>query len=69
MKPETIITALEKMYAKRKNLDAQISTAEKNLVNEVKNAAKTAGAVKGKAAAVKKAVRRTTKKVKIPADK
>jgi hypothetical protein len=71
MKPETIITALEKLYAKRKNLDAQISDVEKKLVNEVKNAAKTVGVVKGKVAAVrgraaaaKKSVGRTVKKAK-----
>jgi hypothetical protein len=64
MKAETILTGLEKLYAKRKNLDAQISAAEKKLVGEVKTAAKTAGAVKGKAAAAKKTVRRTIKKAK-----
>jgi predicted nucleic acid-binding Zn-ribbon protein len=64
MKAETILTGLEKLYAKRKNLDAQISAAEKKLVGEVKNAAKTADAVKGKAAAAKKTVRRTVKKAK-----
>jgi predicted nucleic acid-binding Zn-ribbon protein len=64
MKPETILTGLEKLYAKRKNLDAQISAAEKKLVGEVKNAAKTAGAVKGKVAALKKSVGRPAKKAK-----
>ncbi|MDR0586720.1 MAG: hypothetical protein LBG26_05730 [Treponema sp.] len=73
MKPETILTGLEKLYAKRKNLDAQISAAEKKLVGEVKNAAKTAGTVKGKiaaakgkVAAVKKSVGRPAKKTKSP---
>ncbi|MDR0402173.1 MAG: hypothetical protein LBH35_01135 [Treponema sp.] len=69
MKPETILAGLEKLYAKRKALDAQISTMEKNLVGEVKNAAKTTGAVKGKAAAVKKTVRRAGRKPKLPAGK
>jgi hypothetical protein len=62
MKAETILTGLEKLYAKRKNLDVQISAAEKKLVGEVKNTAKTA--VKGKVAAVKKSVGRPAKKAK-----
>jgi predicted nucleic acid-binding Zn-ribbon protein len=69
MKPETILTALEKLYAKRKNLDAQISDVEKKLVGEVKNVSKSAGAVKGKAAAVQKTVRRVAKKAKPPIGK
>jgi predicted nucleic acid-binding Zn-ribbon protein len=62
MKAETILSGLEKLYARRKALDAQISEAEKKLVGEVKNAAKTASAVKGKVAAVKKSVGRPAKK-------
>ncbi|MDR1505683.1 MAG: hypothetical protein LBI67_01135 [Treponema sp.] len=64
MKTETIIAGLEKLYAKRKNLDAQISTVEKKLVSEVKSAAKAGGAVKGKAGAAKKTVRRVAKRAK-----
>jgi hypothetical protein len=64
MKAETILSGLEKMYARRKALDAQISEAEKKLVGEVKNTAKTAVAVKGKAAAGKKSVGRPAKKAK-----
>jgi hypothetical protein len=66
MKPETILAGIEKLYARRKNLDAQISAVEKKIVGEVKNAAKTAGAVKGKVAAVKKSVGRPAKKTKSP---
>ncbi|MDR2142767.1 MAG: hypothetical protein LBP29_00160 [Treponema sp.] len=53
MKSETILAGLEKLYARRKALDAQISAVEKKLVGEVKNAAKTTGAVKGKTAGAK----------------
>jgi pantothenate kinase len=76
MKVETILSGLEKLYAKRKALDTQISEAEKKLVGEVKNAAKTvvavkgkAAAIKGKIAAVKKSVGRPAKKAKPLADK
>jgi hypothetical protein len=69
MKVETIFSGLEKLYAKRKALDAQISEAEKKLVGEVKNAAKTVTTVKGKVAAVKKSVGRPAKKAKSSAGK
>ena len=69
MKSETILTGLEKLYAKRKNLDAQISAAEKKLVGEVKSAVKTAGAVKGKVAAVKGKIAAVKKSVGRPAKK
>jgi hypothetical protein len=45
MKSEAILTGLTKLYAKRKVLDKQIETAEKNLISAAKTEAKP---VKGK---------------------
>jgi hypothetical protein len=38
MKPEAILSKLEKLYAKRKALDKQISETEKDLAGSVKAA-------------------------------
>lgn len=74
-KLEQMNVALEKLYAKRKDLDKQIVDAEKKLLTEVKNAAKAAAKAPAKRAArkpaaKKAAVKRPVKKaVKKPARK
>jgi hypothetical protein len=64
-KAEQISAALEKLYAKRKDLDKQISDSEKKLLTEVKSAAKAAAKKPAKKAGkkpAKKAAKKPAKK-------